>query len=946
MVPSPRKTRRTASTTAAFNQTWDDKDAASFDPNALPVAKIPRGWERKPQISKVAHGKEKKIWRRHGLRSRATDALQGQEVEAEQQEQDAQSRPVKRRQQMSPTAMEKTKSVINGTKRAFKATRWDRRKSVLPRKRAVRIQDVEEVAQNDDHDSDAMGEEEQDTSAELDMSTASHTIEETEAPLPEAEEGRSTFTFNMDATVPEDLPDYESTDEREDESITRNHTPTEDATLTNFFRSPAKSLSADHIGSPEKIFYPKLPLTGTPTEEPKPPSGTACDDEAENAAENSLIEDSHTTSLASTDIIIESVEVERCQGDSHVDVAYPNLHTEAIDQVEADDEHSDTEMSDSAATAHVDDDSLDMGSPGDEIPGEGDEDFTEASLQLDIQRQCDEQSPPIDKDVQEEQAEADSQNTTSSTPESHMEERGITSTKAPGAEVYQETRSSPPQEDTNIGTPPQPCLEDGRQTEPQTHDITDGLTLSFTPAKTASAGPTLRKLHSPPPPPRTESGPDDVTMTIAIDDDTAILKDFLTRAAASKAEKAATHRRESLQNRRDSDVIRNALASPRKVLEDKDPNSPSKYDGELTLDLSQTLTLRLPDDTQIPPTPHTADGSGSPEEKSQGGSTRRSSRAKKSRLPAPASASTLVPVQQQTSKINIRRADGAEVVVLKKSDAQELATLTRANTRKNKQGAFGVTVRLFKLAADAASLPPVDDTTKELVIGKNVRWDETLTYYQENPETVAEAESLATPDELSMDATSTPRTKKSKVDKNAPPKARRVRTVNGTPGKGLLAPASLLPEAVQDEKVKASIKTTTAPPQPHQLPRPKATRIKKIPVASTSSDSKLPTLDVAPVGVPTTTTTTTNPTSTTTTATTTVPSRQSRLAAPKKVILPHTATSSAALSDGKENPPRSTISDATPKKGIPAPKVVVPAAVAVGAAGVESGLPRRRGRKY
>lgn len=208
-----------------------------------------------------------------------------------------------------------------------------------------------------------------------------------------------------------------------------------------------------------------------------------------------------------------------------------------------------------------------------------------------------------------------------------------------------------------------------------------------------------------------------------------------------------------------------------------------------------------------------------------------------------------------------------------------------------------------------------------------------IAYYQENPETLAEAESLATPDELSMDA-STPGTKKSKIDKNAPPKARRVRTVNGTPGKGLLTPATLLPEAVQEEKEKAD--GIPAPAQSQQLPRPKASRIKKMPVASSATETKLPSLDVAPVGV---------------TATAT-PSRKSRLAAPKKVVMPQTATaaSSTGLLNGKENTQRSAISDATPKKGIPAPNVVIPAKVATsastGVVGVESGLPRRRGRKY
>lgn len=124
MVPSPRKRAPGAS----FHQTWDESDAALLDPSSLPVARIPRGWERKQEPKKTQQGREKKIWRRFNLRSRAPDTT---EVE-EEEEHDARSRAVKRQQNMSPEAMEKTTARPNGRQRAFKATRWDRRKSVLP----------------------------------------------------------------------------------------------------------------------------------------------------------------------------------------------------------------------------------------------------------------------------------------------------------------------------------------------------------------------------------------------------------------------------------------------------------------------------------------------------------------------------------------------------------------------------------------------------------------------------------------------------------------------------------------------------------------------------------------------------------------------------------------------------------------------------------------------
>lgn len=80
-------------------------------------------------MKKIGQGKEKKIWRRFSLRSRADNTAHD---ETDEDEQDARSRPVKKRQQMSPKAMEKTTTRPDRKKRAFKATRWDRRKSVLP----------------------------------------------------------------------------------------------------------------------------------------------------------------------------------------------------------------------------------------------------------------------------------------------------------------------------------------------------------------------------------------------------------------------------------------------------------------------------------------------------------------------------------------------------------------------------------------------------------------------------------------------------------------------------------------------------------------------------------------------------------------------------------------------------------------------------------------------
>ena len=745
----------------------------------------------------------------------------------------------------------------------------------------------------------------------------------------------------MDAPTAE-ATDYEiiDTDDQEQEEADS----TQDATLARLFHSPLREQSNIPTASPEKVEYPELPLS----------------DNLEAEAETAMTEIVSTESISDVAAEIATEEMTSVGGELQEDVEIPDevvkqqdeaMHEEAdpvsetpepvtqlqypalpledtttsplpaLDEDVSEEDEDDVELSEVALGTSTDavrkEDILNSPEAVDR-----EDDFTEASLQLNILRdyqaalQEHNLAPtPVQSEVNElEHKETDH--------DMRLEEESASL----------EALQSPVQDLAMADAPASASI-----------DIVDGLTFSFTPSKPQSPAP--RRLHSPPPPPRPESGPDDVTMTVAIDDDTAILKDFLTRAAASKAEKAAvtTHKRESLQNRRDSDIIKHALASPRKVLEEKDPNSPTKQHTELTLDLSQTLTLAKPDE-KLPSPNSGATETETADEKSEQGS-RRSARAKKTRLPTPASIGPA-----PAPKINIRRADGNEVVVLKKDDAKVLADMTRNNTRKNKQGAFCVTVRLMKLAMDYSSLPPLDDSTKELVVGKNVRWDETLAYYQENPETLAnalaDAESLATPDELGMsDCTPEPKKKKEKTSKTSTPKIRRVRGLgasNGTPGKGLLAPASLLPEAVQEEK---------AATQEKQASKSKSTKVKKMAVASSSSSSSTP----AATPTPTSTSTSLNSSLSSSTTDTKLPSldvapvgvqRKSRLAAPKKVVLPQTPSSAKA--GDKENVSRVGMGDATPKKGLMAPKVVIPpsATTAGVGMGVESGLPRRRGRKY
>jgi hypothetical protein len=549
------------------------------------------------------------------------------------------------------------------------------------------------------------------------------------------------------------------------------------------------------------------------------------------------------------------------------------------------------------------------------------EDFTEASMQLELQRDT-KPTPPAEEanaiPAKEEQQVFAAENLADD------------DDLATDMSVVREEASSS-QSDVITKSP-----ANDMTSQPSTN-IADGLTLS-TPKTSTTESPSLTRRAPTPPP--FDLDADDATSTMYLDDDTAVLKEFLNRAAASKASKAITiARRTSLQNRRDSDAVRQALASPRTILEDKDPNSPTKYDNDITMDLSQTLTLNLNQQPPLSPTIGQADAEEMEQDKASK-SSRRSSRTRKSRLPAPASVAQQI---QGPKSIAVRRAEG-EPIVLKRTEAQELGQLTRNNTRKNKQGAFSVNLRLLKLKADAVSAPVQDETSsaislKETADGKrNVKWDETLAYYQEGTDTVAnmiaDAQSLATPDELSVSLTIPSDKKQNKQEgdkKSEMPRVRKMRGLgskNGTPGKGLLAPASLLPEGIEEEK-EAEVE------KPQRLP--KASKLKKPAVTKPSNDTtptdvQPPALEVAPIAI--------EPTRSPIKDTKTIKERKSRLATPRRVKLPQPMSAIPTLPvplQGKENQTQSLlgIKAASPRKGLKLPDVIVPPSV-------ESGLPRRR----
>jgi len=210
-----------------------------------------------------------------------------------------------------------------------------------------------------------------------------------------------------------------------------------------------------------------------------------------------------------------------------------------------------------------------------------------------------------------------------------------------------------------------------------------------------------------------------------VSDDTALLQAFLNRAAENKSSRRlSASKRESLSNRRDSDTVRQALASPAKpeILGALDPNSPSpKKSIAVFEDVKPTKS-------EEPAISSPSQSSGDTEN-SQVRTTRRSHRDKRRVERAAPLGHTRISLRGNT-----------DPVVLKRSEAQELATTTRANTRKNKVGAVMPTLRLTKIIVEK---PPIEATPEEEAedtgaplahSGKRrVRWDQTLAYYQEAP---------------------------------------------------------------------------------------------------------------------------------------------------------------------------------------------------------------------
>ena len=191
-------------------------------------------------------------------------------------------------------------------------------------------------------------------------------------------------------------------------------------------------------------------------------------------------------------------------------------------------------------------------------------------------------------------------------------------------------------------------------------------------------------------------------------DDTSMLKDFLNRAQARKAAQKPT------------------LSAPDALMTRHSPRrSPRKTHGPHAGQASSPQKLQnIADRPGTPPgTPKTEalDSDEDEEVTAEPASCRRSTR---TRLPAPSKAPPGAP-----SFIPVRRADGTDPVVLQKSQAQELAVSTRANTRRNKGASKPPLLALQNLPTEDADV--VSTTKQRAERAKSVAWAERLASYQD-----------------------------------------------------------------------------------------------------------------------------------------------------------------------------------------------------------------------
>ncbi|KAI1611424.1 hypothetical protein EDD37DRAFT_632258 [Exophiala viscosa] len=199
----------------------------------------------------------------------------------------------------------------------------------------------------------------------------------------------------------------------------------------------------------------------------------------------------------------------------------------------------------------------------------------------------------------------------------------------------------------------------------------------------------------------------DQPVTLANEDDTAYLHDFLSRARAQKAarQQAPT---QNLASSNEEMQTAEVMSEGRAISHVEDANN-----NALMTSFDEDLTSLQPDTEPV------ADMS----------SPRRSSRLV-TRLPRPQK-----PVTSLPNTISLKRLNGTEFIAMQK-EVQSLAIATRTNTKRNKGDSVAVSIKLMQLHAEAnakALEPEVKspELKKRKKRSKQVNWDATIARYQD-----------------------------------------------------------------------------------------------------------------------------------------------------------------------------------------------------------------------
>lgn len=215
-------------------------------------------------------------------------------------------------------------------------------------------------------------------------------------------------------------------------------------------------------------------------------------------------------------------------------------------------------------------------------------------------------------------------------------------------------------------------------------------------------------------------------------DDTAFLHAFLDRSAASK--KPTIPKRESLTNKKDSEMIRQALASPIKtdILAELDANSPSPHKHA-----RQTNVVKTQSEEQE---------RGEKDGFTMESMPKRRSGRQRNKPVFLVNQGNGEGLSKPPNKITIKGANDS--IAVKKSEAQEMAQLVRSNTRKNRGQSIMPVARLKQLSEDPEKYieegqQQLGSEVAKVSNGRNIRWDETLVYFSKSPEDADEVETNA-----------------------------------------------------------------------------------------------------------------------------------------------------------------------------------------------------------